>query len=104
LRGVFGAWRGFLDISYSNNENSRTDRNFHEPVGGWTAAFMSGAYNPFVDPRVAAPAAPGFYEEYVLYQRLILGASRTYQASLKGSGPLLTLPAGDLQLTAGLEG
>ncbi len=104
LRGAIGEWHGFFDVSYSHNRNQSLNYEFLEPIGGWTAAFNSGAYNPFVDPRVAPAAAPGFYEDYTLTRSTTDSATRTYQTSLKASGPLFNLPAGSLQLTVGVEG
>ncbi len=103
LRGAVGRWRGFLDVSYADYRSLNFSQSFLEPDGGWTAAFLSGAYNPFVDPRVAAPAAPGFYEHYIASRGSSASATRTYRAAIKASGPLLSLPAGTLQLTAGVD-
>ncbi len=103
LRGALGQWRGFLDVSYANNRYLSLSSAFVEPNGGWTAAFLSGAYNPFVDPRVAAPAVSSFYEQYIAERILFSSATRTYQSALKAAGPLLSLPAGTLQLTAGVD-
>jgi outer membrane receptor protein involved in Fe transport len=104
LRGAIGEWRGFFDLSYAQNQHRYGDTIFLEPDGGWTAAFSSGAYNPFVDPRVSAFAAPDFYEHYIAQRIFVASATRTYRSALKASGPLLSLPAGVLQLTAGVEG
>ncbi|MDP1578801.1 MAG: TonB-dependent receptor [Candidatus Didemnitutus sp.] len=104
LRGAIGEWRGFFDLSYAQNQHRYSNNYFLEPDGGWTAAFLSGAYNPFVDPRVSAFAAPDFYEHYVATRIIVASATRTYRSALKASGPLLSLPAGVLQLTAGVEG
>jgi outer membrane receptor protein involved in Fe transport len=103
LRGQVGSWRGYIDASVSENNSRSESYNFFEPLGGWTAAFNSGAYNPFVDTRVAAPAAPEFYEQYLARELGTANETRNYRAALKGSGPAFQLPAGAIQLTGGLE-
>lgn len=103
LRGEIGRWRGFFDLSYAHNRNQFTQNSFFEPNGGWTAAFLSGAYNPFVDPRVKAPAAPTFYQNYVARRTFTLGANRNYRSTIKASGWIADVPAGEVQLTAGVD-
>src|SRR5690606_4507344 len=35
LRGAFGQWRGFVDVSYAQNDNAYGGSSFVEPTGGW---------------------------------------------------------------------
>lgn len=103
LRGGFGEWLGFVDVSYAHNKNGQTVAEFFEPIDGWHNALLTGIYNPLVDVRVVAPAAQTFYDHYV--QRIARNGSGTknYQATTKASGPLFRLPMGSVQLTAGAE-
>ncbi len=103
LRGRLGEWRGYLDFNYAHNRSIIANETFYEPNGGWNNAFLTGAYNPFVDFRVVAPAAPSFYENYIAERGYFDSATRHYQGGLKISGPLFRLPAGLVELTAGTE-
>src|SRR5690606_23624058 len=49
-------------------------------------------------------AAPDFYENYVARRLFTTSATRSYQSALKASGPLFSLPAGAVELTAGVSG
>ncbi len=103
LFGEVGQWRGFLDMHYSQNNVRYLNHLFVEPLQGWNAALLSGAYNPFLDPSVAAFATPEFYEDYVLGRNIRTGTTASYGSSVKASGPIVQLPAGPVQLTAGVE-
>ncbi len=103
LRGRIGEWRGYADFNYSHNRSLITSQLFSEPYGGWRAALLSGAYDPFVDLRFASPAEPSFYENYIAERTSFESATHHYQAGLKASGPLIELPAGLVELTAGFE-
>lgn len=111
LRGSTGEWRELFDFTYTNDRNTRVIRVFDSPLGDmtldtlgrWSAVLLSGAYNPLVDMRTVAPAAPSFYEEYVQAQDEYASGSVNYQASAKASGPLGRLPAGSVQWTVGAE-
>lgn len=103
LRTDWGAWKGLFDASYIENKNSSVAELFYAPLGGWQNAFVTGTYNPFVDMRVVMPAPDNFYNEYVMERLLGKNATKTRQLTAKLSGPVVRLPAGDIQLTAGLE-
>ncbi len=103
LRGKIGAWTGFLDLNYTQNKSAHVTNVFVEPIGGWYDALLTGAYDPFVDLRVAAPASADFYAHYVQQRTTVDNAMRNYQAAIKASGPVFRLPGGEVQLTAGLS-
>ncbi len=111
LRGRSGQWHGLIDFTYTRDRNDWQHVNFDSPLGDmsgrsldrWRDAFNAGLYDPFVDMRVVAPAAPAFYEDYVQSRGMSGSRARHYQATAKLSGPLFELPAGAVQLTAGLE-
>lgn len=103
LRGEVGEWRGFVDLSYARDFDRWDYSSYSTPVGGWRAAFLSGAYNPFVDMRVVAPAAAEFYDRYVARKNDSASSMRNYSAFTRMSGPVLRLPAGSADLTIGAE-
>jgi iron complex outermembrane receptor protein len=108
LRGtVHRDWRVIADLSFSDGDS--IGRQFGTPVpqqGTITtlaAAITAGLYNPFVDPRATTMAAPGLFDVYNYTRSQQRSMIRSYQASLKLSGPLWHLPSGDLTLTSGGE-
>ncbi len=109
LRGEWHDWRALVDASYSRVVDTYRKVSFVTPLDGsgnmieFSDAINQGLYNPFVDPRVTAPAAPGFYNEYARLLNLVGGVTDNYQGSAKVSGAIGKLPAGPLQLTLGAE-
>jgi len=103
LRGSLGGWRVVSDFQVTKDTNLSRNLEYAAPLMGWAAAYNTGAYNPFVDMRVVAAASDDFYEQY--QQKLLVreGATRNYQATTRISGPLVKVPAGHVQLTAGAE-
>lgn len=108
LTGSLRSWRVLADFSLVADENRGAQDIFSQAlVNGvpttLSAAFAAGLYNPFVDMRTTAPAAPSFYEEYVLGATKNGSASQTLNSTLKASGAVWDLPAGEIIFTAGLE-
>lgn len=103
LRGTIDSWRALLDFSYAKDQTEMFNRQFYAPIGGWVNALAMGVYNPLVDMRTTAPAAPSFYETFVLYNGGGDTSSDQYQFAAKGSGPLAPLWGGEIMLTAGIE-
>lgn len=103
LNGKIGEWRAVLALNFSRDSDRNRYGYYVAPVGGLRAAINSGAYNPFIDLRVAAAAAPSFYQQANIYARNSGSDAKNVQGTLRASGPIWQLPAGAVQLTVGAE-
>ncbi|MBL9215668.1 MAG: TonB-dependent receptor plug domain-containing protein [Opitutaceae bacterium] len=88
-------WMGEADCTVSRNEFDSVFYNIDDAARN--ADLLSGALNPFVDPRVAPLAIDKYFAPVVTR-----GASQLRDFSLRGTGPLPALPWGSPSLAVGL--
>jgi outer membrane receptor protein involved in Fe transport len=103
LRGKIAAWQTVLAFNLTRDIEENSKGSYAAPVGGFRNALLAGTYNPFVDMRAVSPGAPGFYDEANIQHRDSGSKARGALVTLRASGPIWTLPAGDILLTTGLE-
>jgi outer membrane receptor protein involved in Fe transport len=90
-------WKGEADFTWTSSNNSYRSTGFLASVDV-TAALTAGTFNPFVDTKLS-PINMERYNSSIAYS----GGGSKNMVTLRATGPVWRLPAGEPQLTVGLE-